>query len=280
MKRALLLTLALLPTAAQADEIYTRGGGQLSGEIVERGPDSIVVDIGAGKIGLPLSYVERIVPGPSPTALYRARAERLAPDDAEGWVALGKWARQQDLRTQADQAFRHAVSQDPGNAAAHQALGHVKLGEQWMTREESYRARGLVPYEGRWVTPEEQQALVAERIAAAEEARAQAETFARVRETEARVREAEARARMAEAAARVAEADARQAESAAVGIHSFPVGVGFRTGFGHAFHPGHFPGCRRSARFVVWPRGAVPVAGRGGAFVVSSDLDPAAPRRR
>jgi hypothetical protein len=286
MKRALLLAFALLPAATQADEVFTRGGGQLVGEIVERGPDSIVVDIGAGRIGIPLSFVERIVPGPSPPAVYRERAQRLAPDDAPGWVALGRWAREQDLRTQADQAFRQALEIDPGNAGAHQALGHVKLGDQWMTREESYRALGLVPFEGRWVTPEEQQALLADRVAAAERAQAEADAFARVRETEARVRVAEAQARVAEAEARLAEADVRRAESAAVGIfHTFPgvgfhTGLGFSNGFGHGFHPGHFAGCRRAPRFVVWPHSpivtprrplAIPLAGRGGSFVVSSE---------
>ena len=286
MKRALLLAVALLPAAVQADEIYTRGGGQLVGEIVERGPDSIVVDIGAGRIGLPLSFVERIVPGPSPPAVYRERAQRLAPDDAPGWLALGRWAREQELRTQADEAFRQALEIDPGNAGAHQALGHVKFGEQWMTPEESYRARGLVPFEGRWVTPEEQQALLADRVAAAQRAQAEADAFARVRETEARVRVAEAQARVAEAEARVAEADARRIESASVGIFptfpgvGFHTGLGFSTGFGHGFHRGHFAGCQRGHGFVVWNRApvftqrgplAIPMAGRGGSFVVSSE---------
>jgi hypothetical protein len=272
MRRAALLGLLLLPGVAHADEVYTRGGGHLSGEIVERGPDSIVVDIGVGKIGLPLSYVERIVAAPSPVGLYRQRAEQLAPDDANGWTALGQWARKQELSGQADEAFRHALSQDPANAGAHQALGHVKVGEQWMTREESYRAQGLVPYQGRWVTPDEQQALVAERVAAAEQARAEAETYARVRETEAHVREAEARARLAEAEARLAETDARRAESAEVGIfHGFPVAVGFNPALRPSFQRGFRPGCNR--RFVVWPQVpvVVPVAGRGGAFMAAND---------
>ena len=287
MRRAAFLLL-LLPPVAHADEIYTRGGGHLSGEIVERHPDSIVVDIGVGKIGLPLSYVERIVEAPSPVSLYRQRAERLAPDDASGWVALGQWARQQELRGQADEAFRHALSQDPDNAAAHHALGHVKLGDRWMTREESYRAQGLVSYQGRWVTPEEQQALLAERVAAAEQARAEAESYARVRESEARVREAEARARMAEAEARLVESDARRAESAEVGIfRHWPAAVGFGhglvafnggvVGFNPAVRPVHrrglLPGCDRPRGFTVWPQAPVflPLAGRGGAFMAAND---------
>src|SRR5512134_3734285 len=138
MKRAVLF-LALLPAVARADQVFTRGGGLLEGEIVERRPDAIVVDIGGGTIGLPLSYVERVVPGPSPAARFRARAERLAPDDAAGWLALGEWARQQDLRSQAHDAFRHVLAYDPDHAGARHALGYVRVGDQWMTNEDSQR---------------------------------------------------------------------------------------------------------------------------------------------
>jgi hypothetical protein len=282
MRRAAFLGLLLLPAAARADEVYTRGGGHLSGEIVERGPDSIVVDIGVGKIGLPLSYVERIVEAPSPVALYRRRAEQLAPHDASGWVALGQWARQQELRGQADEAFRHALTQDPDHAGAHQALGHVRHGDRWLSLEESYRAQGLVPYDGRWITAAEQQALLAERVAAAELARAEADAHVQVREAEARVRESEARARLAEAEARLAETDARRAESAEVGIfRGGPLLVGFSgvpLGFNPAvrpgFHRGFLPGCDRARGFVTgaWGRPlVVPLAGRGGALIAAHD---------
>src|SRR5262245_37983998 len=138
MRRAVLLLFAL-PAAARADQVFTRGGGMLEGEIVERRADAIVVDVGGGTIGLPLGYVERIVPGPSPAAQFRARAERLAAHDLAGWLAIGEWARRQDLRSQAGEAFAHVLARDPENAAAHHALGHVNVGGEWMTREEGYR---------------------------------------------------------------------------------------------------------------------------------------------
>lgn len=278
MRRLVTFSLALLPTLAVADEVYTRGGGHLSGEVVEQTADLIVVDIGAGKIGLPASYVERIVRAPSPRALYRQQADRLAPDDTAGWVALGRWAREQGLETLALESFQRALAQDPGHPGAHEALGHVRLGDQWMTREESYRVRGLVPFEGGWVTAEQQQAVLVEREAERAVAREAFEEQLRIRQGEADLRAAEARARVAEAEARVAESDARQVESAEVGIfRSFPsafVGnsafVGtpvFRTGFG-----GGLPGCHRSygGHQRSFPL-ALPLAGTGGAFVVMNE---------
>jgi hypothetical protein len=279
MRSALAVALALLPAATSADQVFTRAGGQLDGEIVKRGPDTIVVDVGGGTIELPIGYVERIVPGPSPTALFREKAQGLAAEDVAGWLALGRWAREQGLRTQANEAFLHVVSRDPDHAAARQALGHVRLGDEWMSREDSYRARGFVAFDGQWMTPEERETLVAERRAAAEQAQTEAEALARVRETEARAREAEARARVVEAEARIAEVDAGRAESAPLGIQwlqPFPH-AGFHPFAPVGFHPFSQVGFRRTVLggcppfphlHAAGPRGVHPsrgvVIGRGG----------------
>jgi hypothetical protein len=197
---------------AAADEIFTRSGGHLVGEIVERGATSVTVDIGIGRVELPLSYIDRIVPGDAPLTVYRQRAQVLAPGDVAGWLALGRWARENDLPAQADEAFSRVVARDPGNAAAQQALGRVEVDGQWMTREDANAARGLVLFEGSWISPDEREAVLGERARAAERARAEAEMQTALRESEARVREAEAQARMAEAQARAVEADAVAAE--------------------------------------------------------------------
>lgn len=207
-RRVVLLGLALQAAGlAGADEVFIRGGGRLTGEVVERGPDSILVDIGTGQIGLPLSSVDRIVPGETPVGLYRQRAASIEPDDVAGWLALGRWARDNDLETNAREAFESALAVDPTNASAHRALGRVQLDGRWMTREESYEARGYVRFEGAWVTSEERRALFQDRRARAEERRTLAEADARIREAEARARVAEAEAQRAEAALRRAESE-------------------------------------------------------------------------
>jgi hypothetical protein len=262
MKLTALLGLALVPVLAQADEVFLRGGGHLTGQIIERGTDSIVLDVGAGEIGFPLAAVERIVPGTTPLALFRERGARLAPGDAKGWLLLALWAQEQDLPAQARSAFAHVLALDPGSAAAHRGLGHVQLAGRWMTEEESYRAQGYVRYEGSWVTPEELKAVLAERAAAAE--------------AEARVMEAEAEARAVEAEARRAEAESRSAEAAATLPYGpYGWGSGFVPSYGAVF-PSRFhrrSGLRspfgfrppfrtspaRSPRFVrplAFPRGA------------------------
>jgi hypothetical protein len=145
-----------------------------------------------------------------------------------------------------------------------------------MTREEGYRARGLVSYDGRWMTPDERNVLIAERDAAIEQERAEAEALVRLRESEARALEAEAQARIVQAEARIAEDQADRVEAAPLGLQWIAPGFGgfLSTGFGppgfvHTGLPrGFAPSCRRPA---VGVRGAVHLPGRGGALVVSGD---------
>jgi hypothetical protein len=238
MRRVFLGLLLFLPAAAHADEIYTRSGGHLTGEIVERGPQSLVVDIGIGRVELPLSYIERIVPGAAPVTVYRERARALDPGDLDGWMALGRWARENDLTVQATDAFEHVVARDPAHAAAQRALGRVSVNGEWMTREESYAARGLVRFEGAWVSPEEREDRLAERADADRRARAEADEHARLRAIEAKLRAAEAEARIAEAQAKAQEAEARAAE---VRAEAFPVPLPFVSGFFPSYAPAFAP---------------------------------------
>jgi hypothetical protein len=203
MKRVLVAGVLMAGPAAWADEVFLRGGGSIHGEVVQRTAESVVMEVGPGRMTLPMSRVDRIVAATSDLSIYRDRAARLAAADVAGWLALARFAEDRDLLTQAREAYEHVVAVDSANAAANAALGRVRLAGRWVTAEESYRARGYVPFEGGWVTPEERSAALADRAA---EARARELTA----EADARAREAEARARTAEADARRAEAEAQE----------------------------------------------------------------------
>jgi len=190
---------------AAADEVQLANGGRVHGVIVERTPAHVVVEVGPGRITLPADQVLGIRQGATALAEFKRRAERLSEQDLEGWLALGRWARERDLLTQAAEAFEHVVRIQPDNAEAQTALGHVFHAGRWVTPEEAYRGQGLVFFEGRWMTPAERGDLVRMETERALAAQARAEA-------EARAREAEARARAAEAEAARAEADAASAD--------------------------------------------------------------------
>ena len=147
--------LALGAAPLLADEVYLRGGGQISGVIVSRTQSAIEVDIGGGTLTVQKSQVVRIEESISPLQEYRTRAAAVAPGDVEGWRELARWARGRSLSTQAKEAWRKVVELAPDDEEANRALGRVLLDGRWVTEEESYQARGFVEFEGEWVTPDE-----------------------------------------------------------------------------------------------------------------------------
>jgi hypothetical protein len=196
------MAVAALP-AVLADEVQLKSGGRISGVVVERTANAVVIETGPGRVTLPMARVERIVEGRSALATYRERAAALDPADAAGWADLARWTEASGLTTQSREAWQHVLDIEPDHPQANAALGRMQLDGRWMAADDAYRARGYVQYEGRWVTPAEHEALLRER--ALEEAQRQQrhESEVRVREAEARAAEAEARAREAEASARL-----------------------------------------------------------------------------
>jgi hypothetical protein len=198
---ALLAGAALLCGTASADEVFLKGGGQLSGRVVSRTATKVEVDVGAGRISVPTSSVVRIEEGRSQLQQYEERAGALAAADADGWIALAQWAEAKGLGTQAREAYHRALAASPTDARANEALGNVQLNGRWVSEDEGYRARGYVKLEGEWMTTAEQETILRERAAQDERDRARREAEARTREAQARAEEAEARAREAEARA-------------------------------------------------------------------------------
>ena len=200
---AVVTVLSALPAAA--DEVLLRGGGKITGVIVEKTKDAVVLEAGPGRISVPMSRVLKIVEPGSGIETYRERAAALGPRDVDGWAALARWAAEQDLVTQSREAWKKVLVADPFHPEANAAVGRAQPDRTWKATEDAYRAQGYEEFEGRWVTRAERKALVRER--AAEEAREQ-----EVRDSNDRVREAEARAREAESRARDAEATAQSGD--------------------------------------------------------------------
>jgi len=203
LSRTALMSLsgALFAAPAVSDEVFLRSGGRVSGVIVERTNEVVVIETAPGRLTLSMKRVEKIVDGRSALEEFQERAAALAPGDVDGWAALARWAADRDLVTHSREAWQRVLAVDPSHPEANAAFGRVELDGEWVSEGEAYRARGYVEYEGRWVTPAEHEALVRQRAADEAAVRESREADLRVREAEARAREAEARAREAEAAA-------------------------------------------------------------------------------
>jgi hypothetical protein len=176
------LLLFLLPTVLFADEVVIKDAGTISGRIVEQTATMVTVDIGGGIIGVPLSHVDHIIRARTDLDEYDERASRLGPQDALGWQDLARWASRRGMDKQADQAFERVLAIEPDDPEARLALGFVPLHGSRVPEEEGYRARGLIKFEGEWMTLTEAQWR--QDSAAAEQARQDARQAARAEELE------------------------------------------------------------------------------------------------
>ena len=167
MQKRMVLTgvLVLAAFPVLADTVFLRGGGQITGEIIEQTEGAVTIDVGGGTMTARMPSVVSIEKGTSPLQEYRARAAALSEDDTEAWRELARWAKSKVLSSQASNAYSHVVAALPDDQEANQGLGRVKFGGQWVTEEESFVARGFVEFEGEWMTPGERQAILKDRRA-------------------------------------------------------------------------------------------------------------------
>lgn len=182
MKRVIVI-LALVAAPAYGADVYLRGGGQITGVIVEQTDESVTVDIGGATISARMSSVVRIDESVSPLEMYRERAAGIPEGDADAWRELARWARGRALSSQSLEAFTKVLEVLPDDKEANEALGRIRVGEQWITEDEYYRNQGYIPFEGQWMRPSEKQAIQNERTA--QERAAQQANEARIREIEA-----------------------------------------------------------------------------------------------
>jgi hypothetical protein len=157
--------LALVASPLLGDELFLKGGGRITGEIVQETETAVTVDIGAGNMTVQKSSVVRFERSDSPLQKYRAQAAMLTPEDIEGWRTLGRWAAGQGLTRQARDAFSKVKAVVPDDPEANRVLGLVLLDGRWVTEKDSFTARGYVFFEDEWMMPAERQAIVEERVA-------------------------------------------------------------------------------------------------------------------
>ncbi len=141
------LAVALLALSARADIVHMADGSIREGRVVEANDKEVVLEVGqAGMtltVRLPRSQVAKIEEKPTGTTAVMADyvtrlANALKSKSADDWYALGLWCREQrGFRDKAAEAFDRALSLDPDHAPTRLILGHVRLNDTWMTRQQA-----------------------------------------------------------------------------------------------------------------------------------------------
>lgn len=153
MRSFAIILLSCLTATAFGDIVYLKNGGSLEGDVVQA-EDGVIVKLPAGEVRISKEAIVRIELKKSPFAEYNERAAALKDDDADGHSRLGLWAQGIGLKAQAKEQFLKAIAANPNQAQARQALGYILVNGKWVTEEEEMLARGMVKYDGHWMSPE------------------------------------------------------------------------------------------------------------------------------
>ncbi len=170
MKRALAVVAAWIVSGLSlGDVVHLKDGRRIEGKVT-KADGAVIVETSFGVMKLSTAEVERIEASMTPEEQFR---ERFAPlcdaKDVAGLEALAKWCSSKALTKQRRTVLDTMKEFDPGNEFANTSLGLVRHGERFVTREEKQRleteahdaamlAKGLVRYDGAWVTPKEKAA--------------------------------------------------------------------------------------------------------------------------
>jgi hypothetical protein len=160
-------------TPSRADRITLRGGGQIRGKVLPdpQAPGRVKVLTESGKTPLSFQKAQILQVNPEPSALdeYLVRRDRLT-STAEANYELGVWCEEHKLKDLANLHFEAAVKYDKTYEPAHQKLGHVLRGDQWLWGDELREAQGLVRYKGQWISKQEKDQRVEAAATSAEQA--------------------------------------------------------------------------------------------------------------
>ncbi len=152
----------LWASGVAADEVHLVNGKSFEDVTARTVGDEVWIELPAGgEIRLQKSQVASIDKAESGMDLYRQRARALGPEaGAAKWLELAEWARGRKLSLGYREAVLTASRLDPelpGVVDAMHGLDFVWEEDlrQWLPRAEAMSRRGLVSFEGDWLTPGE-----------------------------------------------------------------------------------------------------------------------------
>lgn len=165
IRQILLLTAALLVTIfapmpfnveARADVFELKGGGSVSGEIVDRGEkgEFVIKTPGGALVTFSKKQLQHLEQQNQARLDYEAQS-RSMPDTVEAHRKLVAWCKKEKLSKLADHHRRRILELDPTDKMARESLGYQNHHGRWLTREEIMAQRGLRYYEGTYRTPQD-----------------------------------------------------------------------------------------------------------------------------
>jgi len=172
--RTVIIALTLAALAA-ADTVVCKDKRRIEGKIVEETETHVKLQVKNGAVTIPRHQIEKVIHGATTLEVYEQRRDRVDASDPAALLDLAIWCHDNHLEKQSQSEYERVLASGPepvpvadaeviGPAekvrraafrAAHEALKHTWYEGRWMTWVDFCKAKGLVEFDGAWMTPEE-----------------------------------------------------------------------------------------------------------------------------
>ncbi|MBN1257366.1 MAG: HEAT repeat domain-containing protein [Planctomycetes bacterium] len=155
---AICLVVALPGASLQADILHLNNGRFVEGA-VEEVAEGYRLTTATSSLIYKTEQVKRWEKKVLPEEEYLLRKANTPADDVDGNYILALWCKQRRFFKEADYHFAQVFRLAPDHREAREAAGFVYKNGEWLTRSESLRRQGYLPYKGKWLPKEEALAL-------------------------------------------------------------------------------------------------------------------------
>jgi hypothetical protein len=155
------LLAALLAAPAWADLLHLVNGKTVEGKVVhDTVSGKYIVTTDTGIVAeFPADQVVKLERSRTALDDYQRRLGAVDPGDRSALVDLAIWARERRLHSEHRDLCRRILALDPNHEMARRALGYVVFENRWVPEselEKNLGSRGLVRFQGEWMTKEEE----------------------------------------------------------------------------------------------------------------------------
>lgn len=152
----LLVSLLGASGTVSADVFELTDGGQVTGVLVERGPDQeyVVRTEQGALVTLSKSQVRKVTEVDEDQLEYQQRS-RTMPDTVEAHRRLAEWCKEHQLTSLRDHHLQRVLQLDPDDKEVRKSLGYQLHKGRWLTRDQIMEERGLRMYDGEYRTEQD-----------------------------------------------------------------------------------------------------------------------------
>lgn len=156
MRRFLPALIALaLAAPAQGDILWFKNGRSMEGKVTELEDGRVQIEMSFGTMAFEADKIDRVEKALTLEEIVEHALADLGPEDTESLLELAAWCRDRNAHTLANRVLATLLEFQPDNEEARQRLGHVRVGDRWLTEPAARAAAGQVRVGGEWMSARE-----------------------------------------------------------------------------------------------------------------------------